>query len=271
MSAKQLLELRRAEREALLQRVTALLRDDHRVGGAWLAGSLGRGEADELSDIDLWLAVADEHCPAMVAARREYVGRVAKPLLIEEAPENAPAGGGYLLVLYGGQAGPQHVDWYWQPQSDARVPADAHLLFERAPLLRQVPAPATRLARAEAIDGQVAFFWAMSNVAAKYVARRQPSAGLKMLELVSQALTEVKAMAGSAPADGEPGEDSVPSLQPERQLALLRGMAGEMEALTPRIVALGGTVPVQAILQIHRLFDLAAAMVGEPVPERPQL
>jgi hypothetical protein len=205
----------------------------------------------------------------MVAARREYVGRVAKPLLIEEAPGNAPAGGGYLLVLYGGQAGPQHVDWYWQPQSDARVPAHACLLFERAPLPREAPAPATRQARAEAVDGQVALFWAMSNVAAKYVARRQPSAALKLLELVSEALAEVKAVAGSAPVGAVPVMDTTPSLEPERQLALLREMAGEMEALTPRIVALGATVPVQAILQIHRLFDLAAAMVCEPVPERP--
>lgn len=268
MSARRLLELLRVEREALLQRVTALLRADERVSGAWLAGSLGRGQADELSDIDLWLAVADEHCPAMVAARREYVGLVARPLLVEEAPEDAPAGGAHLLVLYGGQTGPQQVDWYWQAQSEARVPVDARLLFERLPLLREVPPPATRLARVEALEGQVAFFWAMSNIAAKCVARRQPCAALKLLEVVGEALAEVKAMAGGPPAVGGPSEEREPSLQLRRQLALLRAMAGEMEALTPRIVALGGTVPVQAILQIHRSFDLAEAMVGEPGREK---
>ena len=48
---------------------------------------------------------------------------VGRALLLEEAPQNAPPGGGYMLVLYGGQAGvgPQQVDWYWQARSKARV------------------------------------------------------------------------------------------------------------------------------------------------------
>ncbi len=267
MSARQMLEVRRAEREALIQRVTILLKDDERVVGAWLAGSLGRGEADDLSDVDLWLAVADEHCPAIVAGRRDYVARLGRPLLLEDAPQNAPAGGGYLLVLYPGQAGPQHVDWYWQPRSAARLPTDAQLLFERERLPRETPLAATRIARAEALDERVAFFWAMSNIAAKYVARREPCAALRMLELVGEALTDVRDMVGGEGKDVEI-DSALPALQPVHQLALLRSLAAGMEALTPRIVAVGGRIPVQAILQIYRFFDLAAELVEESALQR---
>jgi predicted nucleotidyltransferase len=38
----------RAEREALLARIVGLLEADKRVTAAWLFGSLGRGDADEL-------------------------------------------------------------------------------------------------------------------------------------------------------------------------------------------------------------------------------
>src|SRR5437868_5689604 len=114
LSVAGLLVTRRAERAALLQRAIALLKADERVCAAWLFGSLGRGDADDLSDLDLWVVVEDEHIEEIVAARRDYVARLAEPLLMEEAPQNAPAGGGYLLALYGGDGGPHQVDWYWQ-------------------------------------------------------------------------------------------------------------------------------------------------------------
>ena len=41
-----LLDDRRAERDALLRRITELLQGDERVAAAWLFGSLGRGEGD---------------------------------------------------------------------------------------------------------------------------------------------------------------------------------------------------------------------------------
>lgn len=44
---------RQAERDALLRTIEAALRADERVVAAWLVGSLGRGTADALSDLDL--------------------------------------------------------------------------------------------------------------------------------------------------------------------------------------------------------------------------
>lgn len=131
MSSVESLQIRRDERAALLQRALEVLREDRRVVAAWLFGSLGRGDADDLSDIDLWVVVSDEHMEAVHSTRREYVGSLGEPILIEEAPQNAPSGGAYLLVLYGGVAGPHQVDWYWQPQSSAFIPQDTRLLFDR--------------------------------------------------------------------------------------------------------------------------------------------
>jgi hypothetical protein len=48
------------ERSALLGQLEDALRRDERIVAAWIGGSLGRGEADDLSDMDIHLAVVDE-------------------------------------------------------------------------------------------------------------------------------------------------------------------------------------------------------------------
>src|SRR3989442_185935 len=90
----------RAERDALLQRATDLLRDDPRVVAAWLFGSLGRGHEDDLSDLDLWVVVGDEWIDTFIGERRPYASQLGPPLLLVEAPQNAPAGGAYLMAVY---------------------------------------------------------------------------------------------------------------------------------------------------------------------------
>jgi hypothetical protein len=61
-------------------------------------GSIGRGEADDLSDIDIHLAVQDERCAELNAHRRAFVSWFGEPLLVQEAPQNAPPGGAFHLV-----------------------------------------------------------------------------------------------------------------------------------------------------------------------------
>jgi predicted nucleotidyltransferase len=46
-------------RDRLAERLFAALREDAAVRAIWLGGSLGRGTADEISDIDFYLAVED--------------------------------------------------------------------------------------------------------------------------------------------------------------------------------------------------------------------
>ncbi|TQL75426.1 streptomycin adenylyltransferase [Stackebrandtia endophytica] len=54
------------DREVLIQRVSDQLQADDRIRGAWLSGSLARGTADEFSDVDVWLVVAESEREALI-------------------------------------------------------------------------------------------------------------------------------------------------------------------------------------------------------------
>ncbi|WP_374655707.1 hypothetical protein [Phenylobacterium sp.] len=59
-----------AEQQALLDRLTAALASEPRVQAAWLSGSLGRGEGDAWSDVDLTVLVAQDDLAQVIAAFR---------------------------------------------------------------------------------------------------------------------------------------------------------------------------------------------------------
>jgi hypothetical protein len=154
------LQIRLAEREALLQRIVKQLTDDEHVVAAWLHGSLGHKVADELSDIDVRVVVADRYSEAMNAERQGYAGQFGSLLLMQEAPHNAPPGGAFLLVMYEGSVGPIQVDWTWQPQSHALIPPAVQVLFDRIglPLEDPVMRP-TGQSLADALTERTVFFW----------------------------------------------------------------------------------------------------------------
>ena len=81
---------RRAEREALLARITQTLGSDDRIAAAWLFGSVGRGEADDLSDLDLRVVVFDEHIESICQGRQAYTAQMGEAVLFGEAPQNRP-------------------------------------------------------------------------------------------------------------------------------------------------------------------------------------
>lgn len=171
------LEQFRQERELFLQRTEQWLRNDTRVVAAWLFGSLGRGDADALSDLDLFVIVADEHFATIVEQRHAYLAQVAAPLLILEAPQNWPPGGVYNMALYDGADGPHQVDWYWLPQSRAQIPSETRVLFERITLPRLATpawfeyAPVPPRPALEIATQQVNMGWVMLLIAAKHLAR----------------------------------------------------------------------------------------------------
>jgi predicted nucleotidyltransferase len=131
MSADDLLQVRLSEHEALLQQVHRVLQADQRIVAAWLFGSDGRRTSDALSDLDVWVIVKDEFIETISAERQSYTAQLDRPVLLLESPQNAPAGGAYLLALYPGKVGVHQVDWYWQRQADASLPRQAALLFDR--------------------------------------------------------------------------------------------------------------------------------------------
>ena len=86
----------RTNRNELLQHILAVLRTDERFVAAWLTGSLGRNEADDLSDLDLSVVVADAYthrlcsCNPVVVTRNTSPERLAlykqfgQPLVLRE-------------------------------------------------------------------------------------------------------------------------------------------------------------------------------------------
>jgi Nucleotidyltransferase domain len=261
-----LLRPHREERDALLQRAQELLEADSRVLAAWLTGSLGRGEADDLSDLDLWVVVPDDRLATIRAGSHEDVEAVGRPLLVVDARQNAPVGGAYLLALYPGVKGPLQVDWYWEGMSTARRPEDSRLLFDHVgiPLAEAAPLPSAD-ERASSATARTVFFWAMSDVAAKKIARRDAWGALSLLSLLARTLSEIKwlvTLTGPRPDfSAFPGPPPCP--EPASQMALLREMASEMEEIMPRVVALGGHVPWEAVTQTYRFFGLVEALLAE--------
>ena len=261
------LQIRVTEREALLRRIVQQLTADSRVVAAWLYGSIGRQEADGLSDLDVRLVVADAECQAMLAERHMYVERVAVPLLIQDVPQNGPPGGAFVLVHYIGSAGPVFVDWTWQPQANARIPTDVHLLFDRVGLLPENPTPRpTGPVLADALTEKSIFIWMMVQMAAKKIARQEPWAAIIILNYAQQALEHIKwllSLSEKMPFFEPRQKGRLPS-HPAEQMAQVRALSRETEALMPTIMNAGGQVPVNVIEPAYRFFDLVDAMIADP-------
>ncbi|HEV2124267.1 MAG TPA: nucleotidyltransferase domain-containing protein [Chloroflexota bacterium] len=263
---------RGAEHDALLERVRALLESDDRVAAAWLFGSRGRGDADALSDVDLVVVAHEEHLEALKRERRDIVARLGAPLLIQDLPSNAPPGGAYLLVLYPGETGPLHMDWYWRGLSGAVVPHDACLLIRRSGVtVPREPLSAAATATEEAIDiaRSVIFFWAMAPIAAKYLARQCPAEAFDLLRMLTNALDRVRQAAecdAEYRANNQPGERwrGMLTVDLREQSRTLRHLCTEMEALLPRIGPLhpiAGHVTPETPQYVLRFIDLVESLI----------
>lgn len=276
MSTEGLLAVRRRDRADLLRGIDAVLRSDCRVRAAWLTGSAGRGEDDALSDIDLLIAVADNAISDFVENRRAHAARPGRPVLLMDNLINAPTRGAYLLALYEGRAGPQHVDWFWQPESETRRPDQAHTLFDRAHLRCEASGRGTpqglhglplgpNPSNDALLGHKIAFFWAMSVIVAKYIARRNGGGAARMTGVVARTLAEAEALCGSRVAPLEGHERMVAGLEAasaEAQLQVLREFARRANALGGQLAAQGVAVPTEAVRQISQFFDLAEALAA---------
>ncbi len=61
---------------AYVERATEVLQRDPRVAAAWMKGSLATGAAGRYSDVDLGVAVYDEHYEAFVAEREQVLASI---------------------------------------------------------------------------------------------------------------------------------------------------------------------------------------------------
>ncbi len=247
----------RAEREALVNRLTEILRADPRVGGAWLIGSQGSGKSDELSDTDLWVVVADEHLPALIADRRAYVAQAGAPVLIVEAPQNAPVGGAYLGVAYDAPTGPQMADWYWQAQSAAFIPRAAKVLFNPAEV-RKVDKPLALAGgppdphwEADPFNF-ISTFWMMVMIGAKRARRAPHVNAMELFSTLLHPLDQINHLLHQTAA--APTIPLLPSAI--SKLRFLESLAEEMHKSIEQLAAQGVRVPTQAPAAVEQYLAL---------------
>lgn len=254
------LHIRVEERNALLQNITERLQSNPRVLAAWLFGSIGRGEQDALSDLDIFVVVEDAHSEEVNASISEFVAPFGELLLVVEAPQNGPRGGAYLMALYAGETGPHQVDWYWQAHSRARIPAQTIVLFDKVGLLQDANPttfddmnPGVEWEKSKAITNAVCFFWAMLLITAKYAYRSPHEPQMGLLPYVLNPLREAAEFVESTTehtAEGIP-----PHLTFAEKLALLRTLAAEMKVLLPKLAERGITVSDGIIPQVAAYFQ----------------
>ncbi len=254
-----LLVTRRREREGLLARARLRICQDERAASAWLFGSLGRGTEDDLSDLDLFVAVEDYAVPFVIADHADYIWKLGSPLLVLDAPQNRPPGGAYNMALYRGQNGPHQVDWYWQPRSLAAIPAQTRVLFDRVglPRLDTPPRfdyqPAPERTPQQQLTHQIDFFWVMLLIAAKYIARSPDEEGAGLLDFVRKIHAETR---GLALPDALPTPVILSALPDfAAKLRLLRDLGRDMEDVAA-IVARQGVPSAAAIVPpAYRYLD----------------
>ena len=256
----------RNEREARLALIRQMLERDERVAAAWLFGSLGRGNGDAWSDIDIFIALADTSAEEVMVHRQAHICGQETPLLILDAPQNRPPCGAYNMALYEGQYGPHQVDWYWQPQAHAAIPAETRLLFDRVGLPRlETPPhfdyqPTPERTQAEAMTQTVNFFWVMLLIAAKYAVRKPQEAGTGLLSYPLSSLREVRAFTATTTPLPFAEDAACPNF--EAKLRLMRSLADEMERQMPFVEAQGIAIPTAIVTPAHRYLALVEA-VGE--------
>jgi predicted nucleotidyltransferase len=225
----------RAIREVWLRRAIERLEADPAVSAAGFVGSLGRGDADDWSDVDLLIVVPDDQVEHYAdATQLPGSEQVAWSV---DARHNAPRGAGAVGVRYVIDGLPLHVDWHVYPRSQAAWFADAKVIFDAHGLPRlndtfyehqekREVQPATP----KAANAHRLLQVSLIPVAAKYVARRSADAG-RMVGFV--------------------GGPHVPEATPAQYLEMLRRL----------LVQYRGDAPEEMLAAAGRYLDLVEGVL----------
>lgn len=166
-----------AARDGWLSAVTDVLAAHHWVAAVWLVGSLGRGQGDAFSDIDLVVAVDDDMPPDLFTDLVAGLGLPGVVLYRRPKPRNSPRDGGYLAVGIEMAQLPVLVDVFVWPATTAVVSRGARVVYERDRLPRSEFGfvellDAVRCTDTRGSDPQApATVLMLTQLAAKYLAR----------------------------------------------------------------------------------------------------
>ena len=169
-------------RDRLLDEVLGLLEADPAVAGVALVGSLGRGEEDNWSDIDLLILASDEFTGQFM--NEPAASPWARADLLSDGRHNSPAGATSLGTTHIRSGLPLWVDLHVHPVQRTPWPTDGRVVLERLPVTAgtlsfdELNADGPRQpATAKSADEVRQIHLGYVPIGGKYVGRRSPRAG----------------------------------------------------------------------------------------------
>ena len=256
-----------AFRAVMIERITTTLQNDERFVAAWLTGSFGRGEQDDLSDLDVCAVVTNASSDSLCARPWPHGARTTderlalfrqfgEPSLIYDAHENAPEGGVFTYVLY--QESALNVEWMLVPQALARRGQETVLLFDKIGIsIEEPPAPASIEEWAEKAAVAAGFFWLMTPIAIKYMLRNKPVAFQDFLEGLHAAIADLKGqIAGESVPYQREAYAPLYLTQGER-IAAIRRLCADVLELMPSVASMGGSVPADPMSVVNTWLAMA--------------
>jgi predicted nucleotidyltransferase len=261
------LEAYRHSREALLPRIVTDLSNDERFVAAWLTGSYGRNDADEVSDLDLRVVVAEPYSE-LLCARAEQVShktteerlalfsKFGRPALIHENNNNAPEGGTFTFVLYSESA--VMIDWILIPLSKAKRMHPSRLLFDKVSIPVSPPEPEEIEQSKKAVAERWAFFWMMTAITIKYIIRRDLVFVQHWLEPLHELIREIERRMEGVSWEDAYTRGSISQFQStrEKQIESLRQLIIRMQELKPKITEFIKSGPNMPLAEIEILLAL---------------
>ena len=261
------LEVYRQNREALLAKIVTELSNDKRFVAAWLAGSYGRNDADEVSDLDLRLVVAEPYNEVLcrrheqvshrtTRERFELFSRFGNPALIHENNNNGPEGGTFTFVLYAGSA--VMIDWILLPLSRAKRMHPSRLLFDKVSIPVSPPEPEDKEQSRKFVAEQWAFFWMMTAITIKYIFRRDLVFVQNWLEQLHVLIREIERRIEGVSWEDAYTRGSISQFQPtrEKQIESLRQLINRMQDLKPKITEFIESETDTPLVEVETLFAL---------------
>lgn len=256
---------RAEERDRLLNTLIQTLTEDERIVAAWLTGSFGRGDADELSDLDLVAVVGDTW--AKVLCRRDssvragttperlaLVSTIGTPLVIHENHHNAPADGSFTVVIYEGSA--QAVDWTLIPRNGACRPEESLILFDSESIpVCPAPPELDDDFRMHQLAERHAFFWMMTVPTIKYALRGDAVYFHILLDVLDRSVGDIERLLSGSPPVYQRGSAVNLTATVEEQLEAVRTICQRVVLLDQEIQSRGITVLDSPIRTIDNLLD----------------
>ena len=264
----------RADRETLLRSLTEWLRDTPYVRAAWLWGSFGRGEADDLSDLDPWVVVSDAFIGEMGGRLQSFARQTGNYVTGGESPQNGPPGGGFFGSLHEGRHGLLHLDCYWQPVGAVTEVPERAVLFNRLGESLAPPAESPILYLATNANNQashapteeeerivegIRFAWLMLSVATKTLARH-PDSDMAIMTYPRAGLEDAASLLGLGGLL-EPSDWSVPEDTPGK-VNLLRSLVDKTARLTEAANTQGWALSPRATACLSRHLRMVEGILS---------